>query len=343
MFEAIGFILSLLGLLFAFERPRQTFVRIFRWNSSGDSAAQASENWIARVNALFSGEVQIICQPSREPTLHLEGEYQLTAQQMEEAAKQRTALKAEGRPNDMHAILVEEPAWQAATVHMRIRTIDYAGIVALRKEGLHPAVLSSCALVLSQEMGQILLHRRATNVATYPSCLHIIGGGYMPPSHHGRDDGDSLRSTAEREVLEETKLALPPAATPPMILAREVTTGFIQLVFLGFDVPASAVARLKGNWEGHVEAIPYEHLPELLQESGWVPSGKAHVLAWLALGAPGAGGKPRFGNLSPNHLFDELVSATSAEQTLTTRPGNQSTAPVTAISGKHGAHVTSNE
>lgn len=309
MTETIGTILGILGIIFAFETPRRSFIGIFRKNIPIASQVQVSENWIARLNAVFSGEVQIYCQTSQEPVLHIEGEYQLTDLQKEDAAKQLEVLRHEGRPNDMHAILVEEPTWQATPVHMRVQTIDYAGIVALRNEGGRPQVLSSGALILSRELGQILLHRRGANVAKYCSHLHIFGGGYMPPSNHGRDDGESLRATAEREILEESKLALPPEAAPPMILAKEIATGFIQLMYLGFDVPATAVSRVKGNWEGHVEAVPYAALPGLLQQPGWVPSGKAHVLAWLALGAPGCGEQPQFGSLSPDQLFNERVEA----------------------------------
>ena len=307
MTETFGLILTILGLIFAFETPRRLFIGLFRKNIPTDFLAQASENWIARLNAAFSGEVQIYCQTSKEPVLHIEGEYQLTDLQKEDATKQREVLRHEGRPNDMHAILVEEPTWQATPVHMRVQTIDYAGIIALRNEGRRPQVLSSGALILSRELGQILLHRRGTNVAWYSSHLHIFGGGYMPPSNQGRDDGKSLRATAEREVLEETKLSLPPEAAPPMILAKEITTGFIQLVYLGFDVPATAVSRVNGNWEGYMEAVPYEALPGLLQQPGWVPSGKAHVLAWLALGAPGCGERPPFGGLAPDQLFNVCV------------------------------------
>ena len=264
----------------------------------------SSKNWISRLNEAFSGEVRIFCQTSQEPVLHIEGEYILTDIQKEEAARHRKMLQDSSRPNDMHVILIEEPTWHATPVHMRVRTIDYAGVLALRKEGAKPQVLSSNALIMSHELGQILLHRRGTDVEGYCSSLHICGGGYMPPSNQGRDDGESLRATAEREVLEETKLALPPDAAPPMILAKEIATGYIQLVYLGFDVPATAVSRVKGNWEGHVEAIPYAELPKLLQQGSWVPSGKAHVLAWLALGSPCGGEKPKFGALSPDQLFN---------------------------------------
>lgn len=269
----------------------------------------SSDNWIARLNAAFSGEAQIYCQTPREPVLHIEGEYRLTASQKEEAARQREVLRREDRPNDMHAIVVEEPAWQSTPARMRIQTIDYAGIVALRNEGSRPPVLSSATLILSQVSGQILIHRRGTSVAKYCSHLHTFGGGYMPPSHQGQGDGMSLRATVEREVLEETGLILPAEAAPPMILSREISTGSIQLVYLGFDVAATAIPRVENNWEGHIEAIPYAALPGLLQQPDWVPSGKAHVLAWLALGAPGCGEKPQFGGLSPDQLFNACVDA----------------------------------
>jgi len=48
--------------------------------------------------------------------------------------------------------------------------------------------------------------------------------------------------------------------------------------------------------------VPFTDLSALLLRDDWVPSGKAHVLAWLAAGAPGAGKKPIFGGLTATQL-----------------------------------------
>jgi len=194
-------------------------------------------------------------------------------------------------------------------VHLAVRTLDFAGVRALRLEGRRPLVLSAGALLVCSATQEVLLHRRGLNMDKYSSCLHTTGGGYMPPSSHGRDDGTSLRATAEREVHEETRLALPPGASPPRLLAQELATGFIQLLYLGFDLPRAAVERAQPNWEGHIERVPFSALHAVLLRSDWVPSGKAHVLAWLALGAPGAGDAPRFGVLTPTQLFAQHVGS----------------------------------
>ena len=106
---------------------------------------------------------------------------------------------------------------------------------------------------------------------------------------------------------EEIQMALPGDQFPPILVAKELATGFIQVVFLGFGVGPRTLDRIQANWEGEPLRIPFAQLPMLLQQQNWVPTGKAHILAWLALGAPNAGPKPEFGGLSPAQLFDAIV------------------------------------
>jgi 8-oxo-dGTP pyrophosphatase MutT (NUDIX family) len=154
---------------------------------------------------------------------------------------------------------------------------------------------------------------RGASVETYPSCLHTLGGAYIPAGFAGVDaDRKGLRATVVREVHEEAQLALAGEATPPMMFSQELSTGFVQLVFLGFSAEAGALEQVLGNWEGDPQLIPYDQLPAiLLDEPNWVPSGRAHVLAWLALGAPNAGARPRFATMSPRQLFSAAVSASA--------------------------------
>ena len=65
--------------------------------------------------------------------------------------------------------------------------------------------------------------------------------------------------------------------------------------------------RMVSNWEGKPLCVPYDELPRFLDQPSWVPSGKAHVMAWLAIGAPNGGRAPKFAGLSANQLFDLLV------------------------------------
>ena len=167
--------------------------------------------------------------------------------------------------------------------------------------------ISASAVIVCREEQVILLHERGKTVETFAEHIHTLGGAYIPPGAGVDPDRLSLRSAGMREVREESQVALSGDMFPPMMMAKELHTGFIQLVFLGFGVRPAALAQLEGNWEGTPLRIPFAELPAALQAPNWVPTGKAHILAWLALGAPNAGRKPRFANLSPSQLFDTIV------------------------------------
>jgi len=275
------------------------------WRSS-----EVSSNWIPRINNHFCGEVTVFCQNTVVPQIHVDGVYRLTDDQKEVAKKERRLLKSKKRPNDPHAILVGELYWASDPPQCRVQTLDFSDVCALRISNLKPEILSSSAVIVCRESEVILLHRRADDVATFPGHIHTLGGAYIPPGVRGVDaDRAGLRSTAHREIHEEAQLALPGDDFPPMMIAKELSTGFIQLVFLGFGVTPITLKEIKGNWEGQPLRLPFERLPAFLLEQNhqWVPSGKAHILAWLALGAPNAGSSPRFGRLSPSQLFDAVV------------------------------------
>jgi hypothetical protein len=56
---------------------------------------------------------------------------------------------------------------------------------------------------------------------------------------------------------------------------------------LGIDVPQQVVQLIRSNVEGRVEKVKYSELEaKLAMPEHWVPSGRTHVLTWLALGAP---------------------------------------------------------
>ena len=126
----------------------------------------------------------------------------------------------------------------------------------------------------------------------------------------GTTDADrgGVLSTVQREVHEESQISLSIDAPPHLMISKELTTGFIQLGFLGFNISSHTMDRLSGNWEGSPERVPFRHLPEVLSRQSWVPSGKAHILAWLALGAPNSGVRPRFGGQSPRQVFETFVA-----------------------------------
>lgn len=267
----------------------------------------ASRAWISRLNEAFAGEVKIFCQTSLAPRLDILGEYELFGSQEEGMQRRREFLRRTGRPNEMHAIVIGEPDWLEIPIRLRVRTIDYAGILALRDAGECPQVLSANAVIFSCKLRQILAQRRTSTGDAYYAHLHTFGGAYMPRFAQSENDGRDLRATIAREVKEETKLILPIDAAPPIICAKEIATGFIQLVYLGFNMSVDNFEAAIGNWEGHIETIRYVDLPVALKNPDWVPSGKAHVLAWLALNGPGGKMSPRLGSMSPIQLFNSLV------------------------------------
>ena len=120
-------------------------------------------------------------------------------------------------------------------------------------------------------------------------------------------DQASLRHTLQRELLEETGLQLSLSENSLFALSKEKTTGFIQWCVLGVAITAGQVLQLNGNWEGSIHCVPFDQLAEFLQEANWVESGKAHILSWLALGAPHTQPQQKFGSYTPLQLFDHLI------------------------------------
>lgn len=277
---------------------------ISRWK-----ARKVAPNWVERINSHFQGEVEIYCQNAYEPQIEIAGAYPLTEHQKNIAVTERRRLKSMNRPNDLHAVLVDQPEWRCDPPQLRAQVLDFGAVCALRKEDLRPPIFSSSAVIVCRKAKVLLLHERGKNIDTFPEYIHTLGGAYIPPGVGVDSDRSGLRSTVEREVHEEAQITLSGDDFPPMMMAREIRTGFIQLVFLGFGVKPTTLTRLEGNWEGKPLRIPFAQLPALLQAPKWVPTGKAHVLAWLALGAPNAGSQPRFGKLSPLQLFETIIRA----------------------------------
>ena len=265
-------------------------------------------DWIESLNAHFSNTVKVFCQCRFEPVIHIDGAYQLSDEQQYAAERYRVQLNAAHRPNDLHAILTNTPAWQTDPVVLHARRLDFASVCALREQGNKPAILSSSAVIVCPETSEILLNRRASNLATYPGCLHMPGGAFIPDGTTGIDD-TKLSNTIIREVYEETRIRLHWDALPPMMIAQELSTGFIQLALLGLTVSRSALDSLENNWEGVSVRIPFDHLADALNDPTWVPSGKAQMLAWLAKGAPGAGLSARFGGQTAHELFATAMKA----------------------------------
>ena len=260
-----------------------------------------------QINDFFKEEVAIYCFNQHEPSIHIQGRYSLTEKQMALATVHKIKIAQMHRPNDPHAILVNDPIWKADPVNLDVSTLDFSEVCALREEGIKPQILSAGAILLCKEREELILHHRK-DVTTYPHALHIIGGAYIPDGTGGCDpDRAGLFSTMSRECFEETQINIPIRDIQAMVMAKELSTGFIQLVALGISVHPDEIDRVKGNWEGTIERVPFKDLPALLQDPNWVPSGKAHVLAWLGLGAPNTKRGQKFGGLPAKSLFRTII------------------------------------
>jgi len=264
----------------------------------------AAPDWIERLNETFRGEVEVYTALAAEPVLVDEGRLVLPP----EEARRAEAIRGGLASNDWHAVLDGEPVWTDRPVSLPFRSLDFADVCALRESGARPPLLSVSVVLFSTDARVLYLHRRARWSATYPNALHTLGGGYMPPNPSLRNDRYSLLRTARRELQEEVDVSLPLRDTPPMLLSRELSTGFVQLALLGVDLDMENAKALQHNPEGTLVHLPFEDLERTLlsDEARWVPTGKAHVLAWLALGAPGLRG-PWPGRRSPVDLFRHVT------------------------------------
>lgn len=242
------------------------------------------------------------------------------------ATQKRLALAEEGRPNDAHGLVVNQPLYSADPVLFEVQPLDFAHVSVLRgpdpKAPKPLPLLSANVLIVCPEEKVLLLNKRSMEVATYKGALHTFGGAFAPPYRGAPHDKRSLRWTAMREVFEESNVILSWETTPVLYL-EETLTGFIQAIYLGVQVTSAMLHKLEVSWEGIATRIPFDRLhQELLKferplEQGespeeprpyWVPTAKAGILGWLAFGAPGAGRKVRFERRTASELFELHVS-----------------------------------
>ena len=292
----------------------------------------SAPHWIARVNGCtqFQNLVHIYCERPVQsiPEVLIRGSICLQDDMEEKASEMRKSLKV----NDAHA-LVRGPVDRCARsgLPIEVDSIDFAGLSILRKgpQVSDIYVLSACGVIVCPERRVIILHRRSGDSATFPNCLHTIGGAFMP-GVPGRIGDPSLSFTLTREFMEEAQINVIGLARKSIVSVEtsyadrnhaELRGKFLQFVYLGCVIrPEDAdsirrYAEKHSTHEGICTAISYDELPELLEDPScdWVPSGRAHILAWLALGAPQGGRfdilRPRFGKerLSPFQLFERCV------------------------------------
>jgi hypothetical protein len=125
-------------------------------------------------------------------------------------------------------------------------------------------------------------------------------------------DGDSdLEYTMQREALEEIRMPVTARNVAFKLLTEQYATNygnaFIQVAFLG--VPVLEKSPPEETYEGIVKIVSFEQLPDYLEpDSPLVPTGKANILAWLALGCPGCPGAT-FGDQDPIDLFRKVMAS----------------------------------
>jgi hypothetical protein len=108
-------------------------------------------------------------------------------------------------------------------------------------------------------------------------------------------------------VFEESEIIVR-RYSEPICVSREVDTGFIQYTYLGVRITKDQLERCEQNPEGHISRVPFDELSmKLKRDREWVPSGRALVLMWLSLGAPGAGFMPKFSGQTPSELFNAVT------------------------------------
>lgn len=266
-------------------------------------------DWIERINRLMNGDVEIKRLVDREPTLTIHDHPALSLNDEQESLAFRRSLKI----NDNVAVLAAAPLWQDNPVELQLFKTDYATVCALDKAGKRPMILSASTLLVCRESQEVVLHRRDGHISRdYKHALHTFGGAYMPPEKDGRDyDHLSLIAAARREVMEESSIGIDVTNCPPMLLGSEPRIGFIHLALLGVNVSNAALARAQHNHEGRISRIPWKEIQDRLTTETWVPAGKSHVLAWLAMNAPVENGFANFGLKTGRDIFEAVVLGTS--------------------------------
>lgn len=283
------------------------------WRWAKKHLKEDSEHAIPRLHELINRKKSLIKIHqiiNSSPSVSITGTLHIPNPTAEAAKTIRSKLEL----NELHAI---SNLWDGRNVDtIRAETCDFAEVLALREQAKidktsPPQVLSAGAVVICPSARCILLHRRSKDSATYPNALHILGGAFKPPIQYKSIDnpGDrmSLEFTMVREVFEESGLIVR-RYQEPICVMQELDTGFIQYVHLGVRVTKEQFTQLSQNCEGDLIRLPYDELlRELMNEQDWVPTGRAQILMWLGLGAPGAGWYAKFNHLSAKEVFDSLV------------------------------------
>lgn len=257
-----------------------------------------------------SGGVEILSLIQKFPKLCPDEDKEIEISKRKKTEK-RLGKKYKKIRRDGHAILDEEPKWSSDNIVFNYKLTDFVGVETLRGTKRKPVqVISTCVVLTCSAKKKIYLHCREKNSETYGGYWHTFGGAYLPPKHKNKQDGDGyhLVNTARRKLQEELGLTLKEEYIHEQkLLMKELSTGFIQLVLFA-DFPTEDIDKAKSQWNaGGFDEISFDRLfGELLSNSKkWVPTGKTHILAWLALGIPNLK-EAQFGDYTAEDLFQKI-------------------------------------
>ena len=223
---------------------------------------------VARLNAFFAGHARLLRRPPVDVQLH----------KVSESAEHTDVHLHKSTESERLGVLARDPDWTAPTVELAWSERSFASLQKEWQAGGRPRVLSAGGVVTGK--GALWLDRRSARVQHYAGRLHSFGGAFTP------SDRD-LATTMRREVAEECGVIVPVAEAHPLLLAEELTTGYVQAIYLG----VRAFSAPRGSEEGDVVIVRQDEIGKLLDdERAWVPSGMLHVLVWLAGDPPGWSG-----------------------------------------------------
>ncbi|MCU6432716.1 NUDIX domain-containing protein [Undibacterium sp. Jales W-56] len=235
----------------------------------------------SQLQVYFGATLELIDFLATPPKVRIKGRATLSAAQIAASQHHARQLAATGKPDDTH-LMVTSAALNSSC--LEVEAIQFSEICSLRSEGRKPAILSANALLVCEQTQELILLRRSGTVATHPHHWHVTGGAMHPQLDRYQGELDLLK-TMQREVQEETQLRIDLSDRPLLSLVKENTTGFIQCAAIGVNVNRQSLEGMQSNWEGQAVRIAFKDLAACLQTPLWVPSGKAHVLCWLALRA----------------------------------------------------------
>lgn len=221
--------------------------------------------------------------------------------------------------NDTLGVTVEDNiTWQSDPIDIDYKSTDFYTIKALRKNGALPHIISGCVLVVCVEEKKIVLHKRSSNSATYPNAIHIFGGAFIGKGqdNYRESEGDEdITRTIQRELHEESRLDIQKERIEKckISIAEELTTGFLQVTALGLNITKKELEKIRtapasNNKEGKTVIIGFDDIEKTITGGMFVPTGAAHIILWLGLGAPGTSRKTKFSGKSAQELFSDIVS-----------------------------------